>query len=293
MSTRVNIDGRIVEPEDARIPVFDHGFLYGDAVYEVLRTYEGRPLFLDRNFARLERSAAGVALTIPWDLLRLGDEVRRTLEAAGNPESMVRIIVTRGVGDLNPDPEECRTPAMVLIVFPLWLPSEEAYRDGAAVTLSNLRRDPEIAMIKSGSLIHQVLGARAARTAGAIEAIMQTPEGNLSDGTRSNVFLVRNGEILTPSGDACIVWGIHRNIVLEIVDKLGIQLVEGKFSPAIISECDEMFLTSTAKGLLPITRVDDSLVGDGKVGPITRRVGQAFGEELSRLIAEDRRRQNP
>ena len=135
--------------------------------------------------------------------------------------------------------------------------------------------------------------ARAARAAGAIEAIMQTPEGNLSDGTRSNVFLVRNGEILTPSGDAGIVWGIHRNIVLEIVSKLGIPLIEGNFSPDIIADCDEMFLTSTAKGLLPITRVDDSLVGDGKVGPVTRRVGQAFGEELSRLIAEDRRRQNP
>ena len=293
MSTRVNIDGQIVAPEEARISVFDHGFLFGDTVYEVIRTYEGRPLFLDRNFGRLERSAAGVALTIPWDLARLKDEVVRTLAAAGNPESMVRIIVTRGVGELNPDPEECRTPAMILIVYPLTVPSDEAYRDGAAVTLSNLRRDPEIAMIKSGSLIHQVLGARAARAAGAIEAIMRTPEGNLSDGTRSNVYLVRDGKILTPSGDAGIVWGIHRNIVVEIVGRLGIPLVEGKFEHDVIAQCDEMFLTSTAKGLLPITRVDDAVVGDGKVGPVTLRVGEAFREELSRLIAEDRERTSP
>ena len=184
MPTRINIGGAITPPEDARIPVLDHGFLYGDSVYESFRTYRQRPILFERNFARLRKAAVSIGLALPFDEPTLLDEVIRTINATGNDgESLVRIIVTRGVGDMTPDPASCSTPGSVIIVLPLAAPGEHLYRDGIGVIFSKLKRDTHIASIKTGNLIHQVLGAQEAHAGGAEEAIFLTADGRVSDGT--------------------------------------------------------------------------------------------------------------
>ena len=287
MPACVNIDGSIFDAEEARISVFDHGFLYGDSVYETLRTFTARPFLLSRHYERLQHSAEALGLTLPWTSGRLRDEVGRTLEAARNTESLIRVIATRGVGDLNPDPCTCPAPTMLILVQPLQEPPEELYSRGITITVSKFVRDPQIASIKTGSLIHQVLGIAEANVRGAAEAILLTRDGYVSDGTRSNVYLVHGDRVLTPSDDTGIVQGITRGVVLEVAREIGIRIVEGQFDPSLFGESSEVFLTSTTRGVFPVTRVDDGLVGNGEVGPVTRRLDKAYRETVGLLIAED------
>jgi branched-chain amino acid aminotransferase len=290
MPTRVNINGRIVDSNEATIPVFDHGFLYGDSVYESFRTYSGAPILVDRNFARLESAAATIGLTLPWDRTRLANEIMATLAAArGGPDDplewMVRIVVTRGVGEPTPDPASCGTPSVLIMALPLKPPTPEMYRDGVMITFSNLRRDAHVASIKTGNLIHQVLGSQEARRKNAYETIFLTAEGHVSDGTRSNVYFVRDGVVWTPSGSAGIVSGITRSLVLEVAASQGIAIREERFGPSDIEGATEAFLTSTTKGILPVTSIDNRPIGDGKVGPVTTRLADGFRDAVERLSA--------
>ena len=289
MPTGVNIDGTIFPPEEARLSVFDHGFLYGDAVYETLRTHRRRPFLFSRHFGRLMDSAEALGLGIPWSEARLRQEVDRTLQAGANDsESLIRMIVTRGVGPLSPDPEPCRTPTVIILAVPLVELPAAAFENGVAITISGLRRDPQIAKIKSASLVHQVIGIREAKARGAEEAIFLSSAGHLSDGARSNIYLVRGGEVWTPSPEAGIIRGITRSVVLDVARDLGIRVVEGKYAPDLIAGSDEVFITSVTRGVLPVTRVDEGPVGDGRVGPVTRRLLEGFRTAVERLIEEDR-----
>ncbi len=288
MPTRVNINGRIVSPEEATVSVFDHGFLYGDSVYESFRTYCGGPILVERNFARLESAARTIGLGIPWDRARFAREITATLDAAragdGDPlEWMVRIIVTRGVGDPTPDPSSCQKPTVLIMALPLVPPTPEMYRDGVRITFSNLRRDAHVASIKTGNLIHQVLGYQEARRKNAYETIFLTAEGHVSDGTRSNVYFVRGNEVWTPSGAAGIVSGITRSLVLEVAANEGVDVREAQFSLNDIGDANEAFLTSTTKGILPVTVIDGKPVGNGQVGPVTTRLMNGFREAVQHL----------
>jgi len=289
MPTRVNLNGAILAGEDATVSVFDHGFLYGDAVYETLRTYEGRPFLLPEHFLRLEEAAGTLGIDVGWDLGRVRCEIDRTLrEAENGSEWLIRIIVTRGIGAVSPDPESCRESTRIIIVIPHHENPPELYREGVGIAISPRRRDPVIASIKTGNLIHQVLGARDARARGVAEIIFLGPDGYLSDGTRSNLFLVRGRELLTPSKECGIVRGITRNMVMEVARDLGIGVVEGGFVPGIIASCPEAFLTSTTRGIMPVTRIDGQPVGDGKVGPTTGRLNEAYRAAVKRQIERDR-----
>jgi branched-chain amino acid aminotransferase len=288
MSTRVNINGVITPPEDARISVLDHGFMFGDSVYEALRTYGRKPFLFSKHFARLQHSAQGIHLDLLWDKERTRIEILRTLEEANNPrESRVRLIVTRGIGNLSPDTDACAAPTVVTIASPLVEPPLEIYEKGVDVMLSSLHRTLQFADVKTGNLIRQVLAFREAKAAGAYEAILLTPDGVISDGITSNMYIIRGGKLLTPSHEAGIIAGITRSVVLELARNMGLEVNEGLFGVAEIQTAEEMFLTSTTREIVPIARVDGNRIGNGKPGSITLALLKAYRLAISRLLEED------
>lgn len=284
MQTRININGVITPQEDSRISVLDHGLLFGDSVYETLRTYDGQPFLFSRHFARLEHSAQGIHLRLPWSKSETFEQVRRTLIPG---ECRIRLMITRGVGELIADPETCADPAAIIIVVPLARLSEQVYKEGVDVVISSVRRSERFADIKSGSLIHQVLAFQEAKRRGAFEAILLTADEKLSDGITSNIYLVRDGAVMTPSHDAGIVEGITRGVILDLAREVGLPVVEGFLSVKEIEKADEMFLTSTNREVVPIVRVDGKPVGSGRPGPIAMQLLEAYRLAVQRLRAED------
>jgi branched-chain amino acid aminotransferase len=280
MSTRVNINGVVSGPEDARISVLDHGLLFGDSVYETLRTYNGKPFLFSRHFARLEHSAAAIDLKLPWSKTKTREEVVQTLLAG---ECRIRLMVTRGVGELAADIETCTEPAVIIIAVPLVALPQRIYQQGVDVVISSVRRSGRLADIKTGSLIHQVLARREAKAKHAFEAILLTADEKISDGITSNIYMVRDGKILTPAHDAGIVEGITRAVILQLARDKGLQVVEGFFDVAEISDAEEMFLTSTTREVVPIARVDGRPVGSGKPGPITSMLLSAYRSAIREL----------
>jgi branched-chain amino acid aminotransferase len=284
MPIRINIDGVITGPDEARIPVLDHGLLFGDSVYETVRTYGGKPFLFSRHFARLQHSAAAIDLKLPWTRARTRDEIQRTLLGG---ECRIRLLLTRGVGELDADIDTCAAPCAIVIVVPLIALPERLYERGVDVVLSSIRRSGRLADIKTGSLIHQVLARREAKLKHAFEAILLTADEKLSDGITSNIYLVRDGKVFTPAHDAGIVEGITRGVVLELARKTGLEVVEGFFDAGDIDGADEMFLTSTTREVVPIARVDGKPVGSGNPGPVTLKLLRAYRSAIAELAAED------
>ncbi len=311
MPVSININGVITAAEDAKISVFDHGLLFGDSVYETLRTYNRKPFLFSRHFARLEHSAGGIDLQLPWTRSQTMDEIRRTLlsvgptdrissvhrfaassEPAGPPpppsvECRIRLLITRGIGEVSADTETCTDPAAIIIVVPLIAPPARIYSEGVDVVVSSVCRSGRFADIKTGSLIHQVIARREANAKGAYEAIMLTGEDKLSDGITSNIYMVRDGKLLTPARGAAIVEGITRRVVLDLAREMGLDVVEGFFDIADIARADEMFLTSTTREVVPIARVEGAPVGSGKPGPVTLMLFEAYRSAIDRLAGED------
>jgi branched-chain amino acid aminotransferase len=284
MQTRININGVITPPGEARIAVLDHGLLFGDSVYETLRTYEGKPFLFSRHFARLEHSARAIELKLPWTKSKTLEEVRATLIPG---ECRIRVVITRGVGDVEADIETCTDPAVIIIVVPLIPVPERVYQQGVDVVISTVRRSTRFADIKTGSLIHQVLARREAKLKHAYEAILLTADDKLSDGITSNIYMIRDGKLLTPSRDAGIVDGITRGVVLELARDMGLHVAEGLFETNEIHRAQEMFLTSSTREVVPIARVDGKLVGSGKPGPVTLMLLRGYRAAIQKLAAED------
>jgi branched-chain amino acid aminotransferase len=285
MPTRINVNiNGVIAAGEAKISVLDHGLLFGDSVYETLRTYTGKPFLFSRHFARLERSAGGIDLKLPWTKARTLDETLRTLLVG---ECRIRLMVTRGIGEIEADPETCTDPASIIIVVPLVTPPERIYRDGVDVVISSVRRSPRFANIKTGSLIHQVLARHEAKSRRAYEAILLTTDDKLSDGITSNIYMVRDGELLTPAPNAGIVEGITRGVVLDLARGMGLQVIEGMFGTDEIERASEMFLTSTTREVVPIARVNGKAVGGGKPGPVTLMLLDGYRSAIERLMAEE------
>jgi branched-chain amino acid aminotransferase len=284
MPTRININGVVAPPDEAKISVLDHGLLFGDSVYETLRTYNGKPFLFSRHFARLEHSARAIDLTLPWMKAKALEEVRKTLFAG---ECRIRLLVTRGIGEVAADIETCTDPTPIIIVVPLVVPPERIYREGVETVISSVRRSSRFADIKTGSLIHQVLARREAKAKRAYEAILLTADEKLSDGITSNIYIVRDRKLLTPSHAAGIVEGITRGVVLDLAREIGLQIVEGLFEVNEIAEADEMFLTSSTREIVPISSVDGKPVGNGQPGPVTHMLLRAYRTAIERLAQED------
>jgi branched-chain amino acid aminotransferase len=277
------IDGAIVGPADARVSVFDRGFLYGDAVFEVLRTYGGVPFALDEHIARLRRSAERVFIVLPVDDVTLRREVERAVAASGNDESYVRIVVTRGTGPLSLDPDTAGHPLRVVLVDAVSPPPREAYERGIAAILVHTRRAVDGTAAegaKVSNYLANLLAMREAKARGAHEALIVDSHGHVVEGASSNVFVVLGGGIATPPETAGILAGITRAGILRAAADLGMTAVERDVPVADLLGADEVFITSSIRELLPVVRVDDRPIGSGVPGPVARALHAQFRRAL-------------
>ena len=273
------VDGAVLAPDDAKVSVYDRGFLFGDAVFEVLRTYRGVPFAFDEHFDRLRRSAERVFIDLGVERDTLLEEVRRGVAFAGNEESYVRILVTRGSGPLSLDPGTATRPLRVVLVERVVPPPREAYANGIAAVLVHTRRsvdDTAAAGAKVTNYLESLLAVREAKARGALEALIVDGRGDVVEGATSNVFLVAGGRLVTPPPDAGILVGITRAHVLEAAARAGMPVDERRLRPAEIAAADEVFVTSSIRELLSVVRVDDRPVGQGTPGPVARALHRAF-----------------
>lgn len=281
MGIFASIDGVVLEAAEARVSVLDNGFVYGDSVYETLRTYGGRPFLLDRHLARLRRSAGRLAIALPLHDSELAGRLHETLRRAGNQESAIRIVVSRGVGDMTYRFDRVVGPTVAIVVKPLEPFPESRYREGVAVAIVSVRRNHRDALdpaIKSSNLLNNILATREAQAQGAFEAILLNHDGYVAEGAGSNVFVAKAGALLTPPLGAGLLAGLTRELVLELAPRLGIELREQPLLPPELRQAEEAFLTSTLKEILPITRVDGAALADGRPGPLTARLLAAYRE---------------
>lgn len=277
MTQIINLNGKI--EEDPRISVFDHGFLFGDSVYEVVTTYKNKPIFLEEHLNRLTNSAKGIFLTIPFDHSWFVREIMNTVQAAGNDESYIRIIVTRGVGDIDIDPSSCKTPNVLIYVTPVKEYSPDNYSKGISIALVSIKRNPKESLnpgIKTGNYLNNVLAKMEANKLGAKDALMLSPAGYLTECTTSNIFLVQEGRILTPSLDSGILAGITRNAVIQLAKENGVPVEEGHWPPEILEKNDEIFITGTLKKIMPVTQLDGRSVKNGQPGPVTKKMMRLY-----------------
>lgn len=286
----VAIDGEIVPVNEARVPVLDRGFLYGDSVYEVVRTYGGVPFALAEHLGRLARSAELVEIPLPMTVEEFGREIEQVLETAGEGEWYLRLILTRGAGPMGLDPALADHPRRLVVVLPLPEVPQHLRAEGAAVSLVLVGRSSAGAMpvgAKTGNYLANIMALRRARQGGAFEAIMVDGSGMIVEGASSNVFLVRDGALLTPPIAAGILDGITRRKVIALARGEGIEVRQEPLRPEDLRASEEAFLTATLKEVLPITRVDDVAIGDGRPGPITARIRQHY-LELTRGLTGSR-----
>jgi branched-chain amino acid aminotransferase len=281
MSAHVCVNGRISSDRDAVISVFDHGFLYGEGIYETLRTYHGRPFLYDRHMRRLRNSARMIRLEVPFTDADLASQTRDTMAVANldGAEAYIRVLVTRGIGELTYDPQATPTPSVVIIVKPQVDPPAEVYENGVRVVIVDVvRNHPQTVnpMIKSNNLLNSALAAQEAIRKGGFEGVMRNYRGELSECTTANLFIVKNGTALTPPLEAGLLPGITREFLFEIGRDVAVDVREQILRDEDLYAADEAFLTSTTREAVPIVKVDDRTIGSGRPGPITRKLLEGF-----------------
>jgi len=289
MAATVNVNGRVFDQEHAVISVFDHGFLYGEGVYETWRTYNGQPFLFDRHMRRLRNSSGMIALAVPLTDEQLDARCRETIRAAAlDDEAYVRILVTRGIGELSYDLTGCPSPSIVVIVKPHVAPPPEVYDRGVKVAIVPIiRNHPGTVnpLIKSNSLLNNALAMQEALRCGAFEGVMRNYKGELAECTQSNLFIVKDGAALTPPIEAGLLPGITRAFLFEVGAEAGIPVREAVLTDADLLGADESFLTSTTREVVPIVRVDDRTIGSGVPGPVTQALLRGYRQKAEALTA--------
>jgi branched-chain amino acid aminotransferase len=279
MSFLASVNGKITPAEQATVSVLDNGFAFGDSVYEVLRTYGGAAFEPGRHFRRLRASAARLGFEVPASDRELLDQLEALAARAANEESYIRIIVSRGVGDCSYSFERVQGPTVVMVVKPLPAYPDWHYRDGIRAAAVAVRRNHPRALdpaIKSSNLLNNILAVREAQARQAEEPVLLNHEGFLAEGASTNVFVGRGGALQTPPLAAGILAGITREVVLELAGRLGIACQEKPLHLDDLLAADEAFLTSTTREIVPVKQVDETPIGDGRPGPLTRRLLEAF-----------------
>ena len=288
MAATVYVNGRISGERDAVVSVFDHGFIYGEGVYETLRTYNRRMFLYDRHVRRLRRSAAMIALDVPFTDDALAARIAETMAAAAfDGEAYIRVLLTRGVGELTYDPKATPTPTLVIIVKPQVDPPPEAYSRGVRVAIVDIVRNHPGSvnpMIKSNNLMNSALAMQEALRSGAFEGVMRNYRGELTECTTANLFVVKDGVALTPPIGAGLLPGITREFMFEVGQAAGIEVREAVLRDDDLYRADEAFLTSTTREAVPIVAVDDRTIGSGRPGPITLQLLEAFRQATVRAI---------
>ena len=288
----VYVNGTIRPADQAVVPVYDHGFLYGEGIYETLRTYNHVPFLYDRHLARLRKSAERIHLEVPFTDEALARSIDETVRAAGDMhEGYIRILLTRGVGELNYDPRSTPHPTTVIIVKPLEEPSARIFSEGINICLVPiLRNHPGSVnpLIKANNLLNNALAMQEAYRRGGEEGLMCNYRGELSECSQANFFMVRDGVVLTPPSEAGLLEGITRAFLFEVGKEAGIEVRDQVLYPADLETADEAFITSTTREMSPVTRIDGNPIGSGKVGPITRKLLDGYrrrAQELTRPAA--------
>ena len=279
MGTLVILNGEVLTSDDARISVFDHGFLFGDSVYEVVRTRHGRPFLLGEHLARLRKSAESIYLDIPFTDEELTEEVTTAIAAAGNEESYVRLIVTRGVGELELHPASCDRPTLLLIARALVVPGPDLRQNGIRLAIVGRRRTHPLSLnpaAKTGNYLNNVLAIIEARRRGADDAVMLNADEFITECTTANVFFVRDGVVHTPALESGILEGITRGFVMHLLGEERIPSAQGLYGPDDLRTADEVFVTSTTRDVLPVSAIDDAPVGTVCPGPVTARLAERF-----------------
>jgi branched-chain amino acid aminotransferase len=279
MSPTISINGEYFSKQDAKISVYDHGLLYGDGVFEGLRIYSGKVFRLQQHLVRLWESALSIGLTIPISMEDLTRDVNQCVAKSGLEDGYIRLVVTRGAGALGIDPNKCSDPQVIIIVDTITLYPDELYQNGLdLVTASTIRNHPAALnpRIKSLNYLNNVLAKMEGMKAGCVEALMLNHKGEVAECTGDNLFIVKDRLLMTPPIEAGILEGITRNVVLELAAEAGIAAVQAPFTRHDIFIADECFLTGSAAEVIAAVRLDDRVIGNGKPGPITLQLNEAF-----------------
>ncbi|MFW5924639.1 MAG: aminotransferase class IV [Myxococcota bacterium] len=279
MSVAVVIDGRVRPETDATVSVFDRGFLYGDSVFEVMRTYGGVPFEERAHLERLARSCARVGIRLPTDLDTLSGEVAEAVRSAGNRESYVRVLITRGSGPVTYDPSTARDPVRIVMALPVTAPPPATYEQGIAVATVGAALPAQAssaAGAKASNYLANLLAVQQARERGGQEALLLSADGAVLEGASSNVFVLRGGTLRTPRAEAGILEGITRRRVLALAREAGLPIVESVLFVQDLYAADEVFITSSIREVVPVVRVDGVPVGDGRPGGVARRLLEAY-----------------
>jgi branched-chain amino acid aminotransferase len=287
----IYLNDRFVKKEDAVISVFDHGFLYGDGVYETLRSYGDRIFMPEQHLARLYRSAEAIGLVIPiprksWSDL-LHDAMTRNHVGNAQQDAYLRITISRGVGEIGLDPALCSAPTVVVITKPLVAPNPEFYKTGVSLIIAQTQRNLPGALspqIKATNFLNNILAKREALAAGVFDSILLNWEHVVTECTISNLFFVTNETLQTPSIECGLLDGITRDIVIRLARESGLPVMEGRFSPDQLLQADECFLTNTSMEIMPVSTVNRRAIGSGQPGPITEHLRSLFGIHRSRFL---------
>lgn len=283
MMLKVYINGEYVDADKASISVYDHGVLYGDGIFEGIRSYDGVIFRLEEHIKRLYDNANALKINIPMSQEEMSNVVVETVKINQLRDSYIRLVVTRGVGDLGLDPSKCLNPTIFCIADKIAIYPPEMYETGMKVIITNIRRNKGDALdpqIKSLNYLNNILAKIEAGNLGYPEAIFLNSEGYVVECTGDNIFIVRDGVLITPPVEVGALVGITRKTVIEIAEESGIKVVEKLFTPYNLYTADECFLTGTAAEAIPVVEVDGRTIGNGKPGPITKKVLAGFSEAI-------------
>lgn len=278
---KIYIDGEFYEKDDAKVSVFDHGLLYGDGIFEGIRFYDGRVFRLTEHIDRLYDSARAILLKIPLSKADLTEGLLGTIRKNNLRDGYIRLVVTRGEGNLGLSPEHCPKPTIIIIAAAIKLYPKEMYENGLNVVTCATRRIPHGAlspMVKSLNYLNNVMAKIEATAAGAGEGLMLNEQGYVAECTGDNIFIVKNGRILTPPISSGALAGVTRGVIFELAEEAGIPIAEPDMTRYDIFTADECFLTGTAAEVIPAIMLDRRPIGDGTPGPVTRRFMERFSE---------------
>ena len=275
----IYIDGEFLPKAKAKVSVFDHGLLYGDGVFEGIRSYNGRVFKLDEHLERLYDSAKSIMLEIPISIETMKETVLETLRRNHLTEAYIRLVVTRGVGDLGLDPDKCPKPSIIIIADKIVLYPQKFYEDGLEIVTVSVRRNYAEAInprIKSLNYLNNILAKIEGKQAGAEEVLMLNREGYVVECSGDNIFWIKNETLVTPPVHIGILEGVTRNSVIGLAREAGMQIEERIFTRHDLYIADECFLTGTAAEVIPVVKIDQRTIGDGQPGKITQRLISAF-----------------